>query len=72
LPIGGEEVWFAGTVSPMTEDRVVFVAREVTKRKRADQSLRETEACYGTLGEQIRAVLYMAYPTTPPCIAARR
>jgi len=56
----------------MTEDRVVFVAREVTKRKRADQSLRETEACYGTLVEQIPAVIYMADPTTPPCIAARR
>jgi PAS domain S-box-containing protein len=40
LPIGGRETWFAGTVSPMGEDRVVFVARDITERKRAEEELR--------------------------------
>ena len=44
LQIDGEEVWFAGTVSPMLEDSVVWVARDVTERKRTEKDLRRSEA----------------------------
>ncbi len=44
LQIDGEEVWFAGTVSPMLEDSVVWVARDVTERKRAEEELSRSEA----------------------------
>jgi PAS domain S-box-containing protein len=40
LPIGDSEVWFEGTVSPMGEDKVFWIARDVTERKRAEESLR--------------------------------
>jgi PAS domain S-box-containing protein len=40
LPIGGKEVWFAGTVSPMQEDSVLYVARDITERKRAEEEIR--------------------------------
>lgn len=40
LPIGGEEIWFSGTVSPMQEDRVVYVARDITERKRVEEEVR--------------------------------
>ncbi len=40
LPIGGGEVWHEGTVSPMTADSVVWIARDITERKRAEQQLR--------------------------------
>jgi PAS domain S-box-containing protein len=43
LPVDGRKVWFAGTVSPMEEDRVVFVARDVTDRRRAEQELRQAK-----------------------------
>ena len=43
LPIDGREVWFAGTVSPMEEDRVVFVARDITDRRRDEQELRQAK-----------------------------
>ena len=43
LPIDGREVWFSGTVSPMEEDRVVFVARDITDRRRAEQELRRAK-----------------------------
>ena len=43
LPVDGREVWFAGTVSPMEEDRVVFVARDITERRRAEQELRQAK-----------------------------
>jgi PAS domain S-box-containing protein len=37
LPIGGENIWFAGTVSPMADGSVVWVARNITERKRAEE-----------------------------------
>jgi PAS domain S-box-containing protein len=40
LQIGDEEVWFAGTVSPMQEDSVVYIARDVTERKRSEEEIR--------------------------------
>ena len=40
LRIGGEEVWFAGTVSPMQEDSVIYVARDISERKRAEEEVR--------------------------------
>src|SRR5918994_4490772 len=43
LPIEGREVWFSGTVSPMEEDRVVYVARDITERRRAEQELRQAK-----------------------------
>ena len=44
LQIDGEEFWFAGKVSPMLEDSVVWVARDVTERKRVEKDLRRSEA----------------------------
>ncbi|QIN79664.1 PAS domain S-box protein [Rubrobacter marinus] len=43
LPIGDQEVWFDGTVSPMQEDKVLFVARDVTERRRAEEAVRRSE-----------------------------
>jgi PAS domain S-box-containing protein len=40
LPIGDRLVWFDARISPMSEDRVVWVARDITNRKRQEQSLR--------------------------------
>jgi PAS domain S-box-containing protein len=40
LHLGGEEVWFAGTVSPLQEDSVVYIARDITERKRAEEEVR--------------------------------
>ncbi len=41
LPIDDEEVWFASRISPMQEDKVLFVARDVTERKRAEEEIRK-------------------------------
>jgi two-component system, cell cycle sensor histidine kinase and response regulator CckA len=43
LEIRGERIFFEATVSPLPDDRVVFVARDVTARKKAEQALRESE-----------------------------
>ena len=41
LTIDGAEVWFEGTVSPMPEDSVIWVARDITERKHAEEALEQ-------------------------------
>ncbi|UBF29585.1 SpoIIE family protein phosphatase [Kovacikia minuta CCNUW1] len=44
LPIGDRELWFTATVSPLSENTVIWVARDITDRKRAEASLQASEA----------------------------
>ena len=43
LAINEVEMWFEATVSPMLEDSVVWVARDITVRKRAEEALAQSE-----------------------------
>ena len=43
LMIDRVEKWFEATVSPMLEDSVVWVARNITERKRAEEALAQSE-----------------------------
>ena len=43
LPIREQTIWFSASISPMTEDTVVWVARDVTERKKLDDELRSTK-----------------------------
>jgi len=40
LPIGGKDVWLAETISPLNEERAILVARDISDRKQAEESLR--------------------------------
>ena len=44
LLIDNEEIWFSGAVSPMQEDKVVYVARDITERKRAEEEIQRLNA----------------------------
>jgi PAS domain S-box-containing protein len=37
LEIEGQEVWFEGSISPLSPQSVVWVARDITERKRAEE-----------------------------------
>jgi PAS domain S-box-containing protein len=43
LPVGEEERWIHVSISPMGDGRVVWVSRDITDRRRAEQALHESE-----------------------------
>jgi len=60
LTIEDREVWFEGAVSPMMEDSVIWVARDITERKRAQQALEqqvEREAVVNRISSAVRRSL---------------
>lgn len=51
LTIQNKVLWFAATLSPVTEDTVIWVARDITNRKVMEEELRDNEARYRTIFE---------------------
>lgn len=41
--VEGQDVWFSANISPLFQDQVLFVARDVSDRKRAEAALQEKE-----------------------------
>jgi two-component system NarL family sensor kinase len=38
LTMGGREIWFAARISPISQDLVIWLARDITDRKRAEEA----------------------------------
>jgi PAS domain S-box-containing protein len=53
LRIDDRQAWFEATISSMTEDAVVAVARDVTERKLAEEALKQSERLYRTVIEEV-------------------
>lgn len=58
LNVDDREVFFAAIISPMMEDSVVFVARDITERKRAEKALMQSEEQYRDLFENANDLIY--------------
>ncbi len=43
MTIGNNLVWFAATISPMADDCVLLIARDITERKRIEEDLRKAK-----------------------------
>ena len=57
LRIGGQDAWFSAAVSPLGEDRVVWIARDVTEQRRAAEALRASEERFRALVEHSTDVI---------------
>jgi PAS domain S-box-containing protein len=60
--IGGQTMWFAATISPISDDQVLLIARDITERKKADEALRESEDRYYRLFEDDLTGDFIASP----------
>lgn len=58
LELRGETRWFSSMISPMSEDCVVTVARDITTRKLAEVVITENEERYRELFENANDLIY--------------
>lgn len=54
IPINNEIHWFDGRFSPMADDRVILVARDITARKRNVEIIKKSEERYRNLLETMQ------------------
>lgn len=59
LIIKDKELWFEGTLSPKTQNTILFIARDITERKQTENALRENEEKYRSLIESSEDPIYL-------------
>ena len=59
LNIREQEVWFAVSISPMSSNSVVWVARDITQRKQREETLRESQRFIQQIAESSPNILYL-------------
>jgi PAS domain S-box-containing protein len=60
LPLAGKVVWRSAAVSRMSEDRVLWVAREITELKETESALRENEARFRQLADNVEEIFWIS------------
>lgn len=55
LEIDGQETWFAANISPIDDDKVIQLSRDITERKLAELALQRSEEDYRHLIENLHA-----------------
>ncbi|MCA1592253.1 MAG: PAS domain S-box protein, partial [Acidobacteria bacterium] len=58
IELHGRACWFAGSVTPMSEDTVIWVARDVTENRQFEQYLLHSEERYRELFENANDIVY--------------
>ncbi|AFY53900.1 PAS domain S-box [Rivularia sp. PCC 7116] len=53
------QVWFTASISPISDKSVLWVARDITQRKTAEEALRESEERFRAVYEQAAVGIFM-------------
>lgn len=64
LELSGSTVWFDASVSRMADNRVLWVARDITRRRTAEDALRRSEETLARIASSIDDVIYSLDGTT--------
>ena len=59
LPISGQTIWFAATISPIDEETVLWVARDITEYKQAEDKLAQDRTLLRTLIDNLPDRIYI-------------
>ncbi len=59
LTINDKEIWFEGRAIPKTENSVLFIARDITIRKKAEQALIKQTEKYNMIADNINDFIWM-------------
>ena len=54
--------WYTAIISPMPDSRVIWVARDITERRRADLALQQAEEKYRSIFENVAEGIFQAAP----------
>src|SRR5919199_5505156 len=57
LPIQGKRTWFSASVSGLSENTVLWVARDISDQKLAEQALRQSEENYRNLVQTANSII---------------
>ncbi|MBD1867243.1 PAS domain S-box protein [Cyanobacteria bacterium FACHB-471] len=58
LPIQGRQVWFSATLSGLSENTVLCVARDISDRKQAEEALQRNEAKFRNIFENSQVGIF--------------
>ena len=53
-----QEVWLSASISPLSEDTVIWVARDITEAKQAEKALQESEQRYRSVVDNLKEVVF--------------